>query len=144
MRRLRDAFDKPFRTKTGPTALSFASQQTIPQKDTITQASASKTNDPPVASSSRPGKARQEREPSPVWDIELDLNDDSPPPGQNEEKELTPPPSTQPRKRPVSPVWDIELDLNSDEEIEDVESTSRKRPRHDDMADDDFGSSTLP
>ena len=53
------------------------------------------------------------REPSPTWDIELDLN--SPEPEVPAKPLPTSGAST--RKRPPSPVWDIELDLN-DSDIE--------------------------
>lgn len=82
----------------------------------------------PLASASD----RLQREPSPTWEIELDLNDndfqDSLPtpktkivspaaslssPSSGDAEDIEPPPS-QPglRKRPSSPSWDIELDLN--------------------------------
>lgn len=60
------------------------------------------------------------REPSPPWDIELDLNDDmdSPsadPPAISKEAKNTKPSelsNKQATERYISPVWDIELDLN--------------------------------
>ncbi|OCH88873.1 DNA repair protein rad10 [Obba rivulosa] len=127
-KRLKDAFEKPFRTST-TTALPFPSQS---QGRLLSQASAAqsikgkeKARSPPTEPDAGPPikRPRQPREPSPMWDIELDLNgslsptpETGPPPQRSWP---TPAPiqktssgSGERRPRPPSPVWDIELDLN--------------------------------
>jgi hypothetical protein len=92
------------------------------------------------------------RDPSPVWDIELDLNDDALdwPSGNDAPIPLTRDPlvsrevgptPTAPRavvslvsgtKRPPSPVWDIELDLNVSDEDDmrmETDQPDRKKRR---------------
>lgn len=85
------------------------------------------------------------REPSPVWDIELDLNE-SPSPETGPLPQRSPslptgesavPINGAQKRPPPSPVWDIELDLNEDEVEE--HATARKRVRGDDA----FGAPSL-
>ena len=115
VKRIKDAFEKPFRGG-GVDTLPFTSQ--------------------PQAQPKRADKGKQRagapRPPSPVWDIELDL-DPTPPP--------SPPAPQGSRKRPQSPVWDIELDLNDS----DIEDAARKRHKPDDGAEDEdeFGTADL-
>lgn len=101
---------------------------------------------------------RAAREPSPVWDIELDLNGSpSPTPetGPAPHRSQLPSPSkalptrasstsetdinsTQSKKRPPSPVWDIELDLNESDEDNVMDNGSKKR-----KLDDTFGEPSI-
>jgi DNA excision repair protein ERCC-1 len=121
VRRIKDAFDKPFRNHATSAVFSVGSQvprgvgdevvsKSNGEKVSEVAASASKVilDSVPVQSSVKgkgKGKEPAQRSPSPVWDIELDL--DSPPPTASS----GPPP---PPPRGPSPVWDIELDLNDD------------------------------
>lgn len=127
VRRIKDAFEKPFypRSADGVStsdrltsaiqgkqkALSFSSQ--LPSQsgdDTLSR--------PPAAN----------RPPSPVWDIELDLNEDLNDYDSNLPS-IQPPPSKahEPPARTQSPVWDIELDLN--DSTSDNEGGTRKRKK---------------
>ncbi|KAI0342096.1 DNA repair protein rad10 [Trametopsis cervina] len=138
VRRLKDAFDKPFRNTA--TSVILPHSQRPSQLDeqplgNLSPAGANKGKDKeraPATSSDTTvtsTSAQRIREPSPVWDIELDLNDSpTPDPGT---APLTPLPQPS-RKRLQSPVWDIELDLN-DSDMEDV---SRKRRKGNDIGED--------
>lgn len=127
MKRIKDAFEKPFRSSTSNT-LPFPSQS---QNQADTPANIGRRVDKGKQRAEADVAPRPPREPSPVWDIELDLD-------------VTPPPSPLPaqdkpdtsRKRPSSPVWDIELNLNDS----DLEDSSRKRHKGDD---DGFGTTDL-
>lgn len=152
VRRIKDAFDRPFRNKAtsgvfsvgsqvprgaddavvpastgekfpevaGPTALSSKVLPVLPSaqcgvKDKAKEQALMRNQNPewgldsppPTASSGAP--SRPPREPSPVWDIELDLNDD-----EDLDCPPTSSPSTRPPREPL-PVCDIELDLNDDD-----------------------------
>lgn len=162
VRRIKDAFDRPFRNKATSGVFSVGSQLPRGADDAVVPASTGekfremaepaalsskalpvppselasaqcgikdKTKEqarmhnqnpecgldspPPTASSGPP--SRPPREPSPVWDIELDLNDD-----EDLDRPPTSGPSTRPPREP-SPVWDIELDLNDDDLYMDVD-----------------------
>lgn len=131
VKRLKDAFEKPFRTSStnaissqaqalSQTSASVAGPSTVDKgkgKETATN-TASEMAPPP-----RP------REPSPAWDIELDLND-FPSPGPDPPPSPRPPQPETSLKRPASPVWDIELDLNESDVDEDI---PRKRHKTGDM-----------
>ncbi|KAI9063687.1 DNA repair protein rad10 [Trametes sanguinea] len=138
-KRIQDAFNKPFRNKSTSTVpissqLQMQASQTQRSDKGKQRATDNGTDAPSNHVSQQAEGPRPPREPSPVWDIELDLND-SPEPTP----ESGPPPvnsaSSTARKRPPSPTWDIELDLNASEvEEEEVdgtedESRGRKRPR---------------
>lgn len=72
------------------------------------------------------------REPSPVWDIELDLNSPSPSPPLplRVSSPIQGPNQAQGKKRAASPVWDIELDLNgSDIEMDEDDGREKKRKK---------------
>lgn len=96
---------------------------------------------PPVvipSSSSAPKNGSQgssgarPREPSPVWDIELDLNSPSPSPPLplRVSSPIQGPTQAQGKKRAASPVWDIELDLNgSDIEMDEDDGREKKRKK---------------
>lgn len=142
VKRIRDAFEKPFRSS-ATSSLPFQSQsQSQSQKQRQENAHAA----PAVADKGKQKAqdvgARRPREPSPEWNFDLDF--DSPPASPS------PPPQPQnamegsqvSRKRPPSPVWDIELDLN-ESDVE--ESVTRKRHKggHDDEIDEEFGSANL-
>ncbi|EMD37394.1 hypothetical protein CERSUDRAFT_114066 [Gelatoporia subvermispora B] len=122
-RRMKDAFEKPFRTGT-TSALSFQPTQSKPASQAPASQSVKgkeRARTPPFEHESGPPmkRPRPPREQSPVWDIELDLNG-SPSPSPTPEsgpppQRISPAPPAQSeerRKRPQSPVWDIELDLN--------------------------------
>ncbi|KAI0798713.1 restriction endonuclease type II-like protein [Irpex lacteus] len=144
VKRLKDAFEKPFRTSSTVTSAIPFQGQRLSQPDAEPSASVAGTSNadkgkgkeratdtatsaaaPPSTSQTRP------REPSPAWDIELDLNDS---PSPNPPPAPRPPQPETSRKRPASPVWDIELDLN---ESDVDEETSRKRHKAGDMGVDD-------
>ncbi|KAG1895553.1 restriction endonuclease type II-like protein [Suillus fuscotomentosus] len=115
VRRIKDAFDKPFRNRATSAVFSVGSQVTrgagdevVSTSNDVTEpnaASGSKTisDSAPAQSGKGKGKEPAQRSPSPVWDIELDL--DTPPPVAS---------SGPPLPREPSPAWDIELDLNDD------------------------------
>ncbi|KAH9957569.1 restriction endonuclease type II-like protein [Russula dissimulans] len=135
--RLKDAFERPFRTGTtsalaNPSATASASVSALPPTDpssstTTTTSSAPTTAQHPSSSSSRTkaGNASEstgERAPAPdsMWDIDLDLNSPSPPPSLPETARnlLLPPQETtgpgpgpsSKRVREESPPWDIEVE----------------------------------
>jgi DNA excision repair protein ERCC-1 len=146
VRRIKDAFEKPFR-HSATSSITEVPAQVVPSQ------MKGKERAPSNITTVGPSAPRP-RQASPEWDIELDLNDDLTwPSGDEAPVSLTHPAPTArnvgptpaaPRpgmstrspisreasahgKRPSSPVWDIELDLNSDDEM-DVEP-ERKRPR---------------
>jgi DNA excision repair protein ERCC-1 len=79
VRRIKDAFEKPFRSNATSSVTFAASQYLAP-------ASSLYRTPTPVDVSAMKGKETEEklaphrRPPSPIWDIELDLNDSPPPP----------------------------------------------------------------
>ncbi|KAG1765015.1 restriction endonuclease type II-like protein [Suillus occidentalis] len=125
VRRIKDAFDKPFRNRATNAVFSVGSQVPRGAGDEVVSTSNAENvlevAEPKAASGSKAildsepaqigvkgkgkgkGKQSAQRSPSPVWDIELDL--DSPPPAMS---------SGSPPPREPSSVWDIELDLNDD------------------------------
>lgn len=133
--RMKDAFNHPFRDSPAGVKAHAAldtSGSFLPHTTSIESSAASresgkgkeKANDtgdypPPSSQLSR----RPARSPSPVWDIELDLNSPSPPVPRSPSGGAS---SERGRKRQASPVWDIELDLN-EEDLEDVERASKRR-----------------
>ncbi|KAI9511950.1 DNA repair protein rad10 [Russula earlei] len=131
--RLKDAFERPFRTGT-TSALALATVTAPPPPPPHTDPSSSSSSSaagaeaaPPPATIEHPG-SRSGAEPSqpnptgddgrralgsPAWDIELDLNSPSPsPPSAEEGPPRLPSSSTGPslskRVREESPPWDIE------------------------------------
>ncbi|KII92270.1 hypothetical protein PLICRDRAFT_37060 [Plicaturopsis crispa FD-325 SS-3] len=145
VRRIKDAFERPFRNGATSAVPSLPSQsQHSAEESGIETAETSKAgpraralqalkskgkgkekeNSGAASTSSRPA-----RSPSPVWDIELDLNEsDDPADGPPPESTAPVGGTARPSKRPASPVWDIELDLNSDED-EDVERGKKGKRR---------------
>jgi len=133
VKRVKDAFEKPFRNNaTSMIPSSFADASRLPATDSsgIPSSSTSGTSKGKERESSRTtspvpestSHARPPREPSPVWDIELDLDLDG-----NNSPESGPPPVTLSRQldavvnttkriRSPSPMWDIELDLNASDD----------------------------
>ncbi|KAI9456018.1 restriction endonuclease type II-like protein [Lactarius psammicola] len=107
--RLKDAFDRPFRTGTAGDALPVPGDGPSVSTSVSTPATAA----PALPSSSRGGgeSGGRTREDA-VWDIELDLNSPSPEPA----------PAKRAREERESPPWDIEIDegapLPSGDEIE--------------------------
>ena len=136
VRRMKDAFEKPFRNNVTST-IPFQSQQPAQggERDVETGGrSADKGKEKAMVPAAGDEPAfdswqRHPREPSPDWDIELDLNTSPPPASPSQavpaSAKAVADDRTESRKRPSSPVWDIELDLNGS----DVEDTSRKRHR---------------
>jgi len=96
VRRIKDAFEKPFY----PHAIGKDTSETMPSVGVH-----SGINQPKEAARTDIAQPKS-REPSPVWDIELDLN-----PSDIDAEE----PQDRPQERERSPVWDIELDLNPSE-----------------------------
>ncbi|KAI0635116.1 restriction endonuclease type II-like protein [Trametes polyzona] len=154
-KRIQDAFNKPFRnSSTSALPVSTQLQMRASQQAPASQPSnkgKERADAPPSSTTSaqeggpgnadqapeapRPPPAPRPREPSPVWDIELDLND-SPEPTP----ESGPAPLAGGRKRAPSPTWDIELDLNASDAEEgagtdqvdgegEKDGRGRKRPR---------------
>jgi DNA excision repair protein ERCC-1 len=123
VRRIKDAFDKPFRNRATSAVFSVGSQvprgagdevvSTSNGENVLEVAESKAASGSKAISDSGPaqigvkgkgkGKESVQRSPSPVWDIELDL--DSPPPAMS---------SGSPPPREPSSVCDIELDLNDD------------------------------
>lgn len=97
VKKLKDAFERPFRNNATTTTSFTSSQVTASQRPAVANSS---SLDPKSAPNPKP---RPPRPASPVWDMELDLDDELPASQQAES-------ST--RKRLTSPIWDIELDLN--------------------------------
>lgn len=145
VKRIKDAFEKPFRGN-GSAVLPFASQRQD-GNSSVDQRLAAKNKGKQRADADAP--TRLPREPSPVWDLELDLN--TPPPDE-QSRPPTPPPrtttidgDTSSRKRPPSPTWEIELDLNPSD-IEDAETApKRQKSGHpeNDNDNDDFGAADM-
>ncbi|KAI0701701.1 restriction endonuclease type II-like protein [Earliella scabrosa] len=149
-KRIQDAFNKPFRNSS-TSALPISTQLQLRASQQVSDESNSQNSkskgkeratDPNPENDEGPTASRPEtrmptpprpppaprprapKEPSPAWDIELDLNS-SPEPSA----ESGPPPV---RKRPPSPVWDIELDLNdsgTEDEDGDYRMDGRERKR---------------
>ena len=120
--RLKDAFERPFRTGT-------TSALTAPSASAPAPAPSASTNppSPPAPANSDPTSTEHPTQ-SPPWDIELDLNSPSPPPPPLSELtqarntlEAVPGPSK--RVREESPEWDIELGapLALDNDYEDLD-----------------------
>lgn len=159
MRRIVDAFDKPFRNK----ATSSLTQRQIQDASGVMEAEDGRIAEQPAredaamesgsakdmekekekttsktrrvhdygsaADMPPPPQSSSAREPSPAWDIELDLNAEeqhvdldprlvkkarAPANEQNRKHDGGEEAETR-RQRSPSPVWDIELDLNEDE-----------------------------
>ena len=112
VKRIKDAFERPFRNNATSLPYSSQPQASASTNDTTTATAPLDTTAGPSSqptSSQTDGPSRAPREPSPVWDLELDLNA-SPTP--------TPPPE-KPKDRPQrasSPKWDIEDDVDMDED----------------------------
>ena len=133
-KRIRDAFNKPFRNNS-TSALPISTQVQLRASQQAGDANSNGRVDELDAEAAdeydvraraptppRPPPAPRPRPPSPTWDIELDLNESSPEPTA----ESGPPPV---RKRPPSPTWDIELDLNDTDEDDPMDGRDKKRPR---------------
>ncbi|KIJ61300.1 hypothetical protein HYDPIDRAFT_96724 [Hydnomerulius pinastri MD-312] len=140
VRRIKDAFEKPFRNKATSSSFSLGTQPPTAQQTNITEAPQNTQPQPDSASSKAKGKQREipppasppyrpPRDPSPIWDIELDL-DSSPPPtapsGPKPTQDTTVVPER--RARSPSPMWDIELDLNEPEGVAAQPAPGRKEP----------------
>ncbi|EPQ57397.1 DNA repair protein rad10 [Gloeophyllum trabeum ATCC 11539] len=127
VRRMKDAFERPFRNS----ATSILSYTTSQPRASQNDKGEEKGKEPTVP----------DRDPSVLWDDDIDLGDFTTP-----APEPRPPPvncglvekepqkdadaASQRRKRPPSPVWDIELDLNpSDLDEGDAPNHPSKRRR---------------
>jgi DNA excision repair protein ERCC-1 len=131
VRRIKDAFEKPFRNNSTTSLNVSATQQPLlhsslrPRKEDLVAgpSSADKGKQKETEAPSR-----QARPPSPVWDIELDLNDENSSLATAESGplpiELTGKTS---KNRPQSPPWDIELDLNPSDEEEGKRDTNESQ-----------------
>ncbi|KAI0646264.1 restriction endonuclease type II-like protein [Trametes meyenii] len=146
-RRIQDAFNKPFRnnsTSALPVSTPLqlgASQRPVPSESESAPSAKGKERanghererrDPSPPAAPRPPPAprpRAPREPSPVWDIELDLNDSPEPTPESGPPPVAGQPPAGSRKRPPSPVWDIELDLNASDTEGDTETEARERKK---------------
>ncbi|OBZ68139.1 DNA excision repair protein ERCC-1 [Grifola frondosa] len=136
-KRIQDAFEKPFRNNV-TSALPFSARtQDKRSRGKEKEIDTQSPSQPATVASS--GKPRPPRPPSPVWDIELDLNN-SPSPTS----ETGPPPHRSPsinagnmgaQPHASSPLWDIELDLNDSQSEEDENKEKRKG--------DSFGKPTI-
>ncbi|CAL1706941.1 unnamed protein product [Somion occarium] len=124
VKRIKDAFEKPFRNN-ATSALPFAQfQPTSTTQVASTTAAEALAEGVLEVSTNEPAPSHPAREPRPVWDIELDLNESLPP-----SPESGPLPIRQvaigqklTRQRSPSPMWDIELDLDE----ADVEQSTAK------------------
>ncbi|THH30790.1 hypothetical protein EUX98_g3393 [Antrodiella citrinella] len=141
VKRIKDAFEKPFRNS-ATSALPFPSQQqtqTQLQPMPLAPAASSGGAGPSTAfisPSTRQTNLRDRedeylaprlrppREASPVWDIELDLNDSPPPPSP--QAGPSKPSTAGKRRRSPSIEWDIEGDVD---DIEEDADGPRKRPK---------------
>ena len=80
VRRIKDAFEKPFRSNATSSVTFVASQHLAPASGSSLYRTPT-----PMDGSDMEGKETEEklaphrRPPSPIWDIELDLNDSPPP-----------------------------------------------------------------
>jgi len=116
VRRIKDAFEKPFYPH--PVAMD----KRIPNLEVQS------LNKQPQAAHT-PQIQPKSREPTPIWDIELDLNpsDAETEPTGNTGPPLAPNTSGDHGRR-RSPTWDIELDLNNSEDsTSEMESPSKRR-----------------
>lgn len=118
MKKIKDAFEKPFRNN----ATSSLPSTFIPSTRSTFEASSSdvsiridqfksREKGKEQANDSSGPRSRPSRNPSPIWDLELDLDDE-----MNNSSESGPPPknksNTTRHSPPDSPAWDLELDLN--------------------------------
>ncbi|KAH7888765.1 restriction endonuclease type II-like protein [Phlebopus sp. FC_14] len=113
VRRIKDAFEKPFRNNATSATFSLGSQVAIPQATTSEVDEGAQLADLKGKGKEIPTRASTPaRSASPAWDIELNLNTRSLTPTNipNTAKFITTDPERRSRER--SPVWDIELDLN--------------------------------
>jgi len=124
--RLKDAFERPFRTSTTsalvPATTTTTTTSTAPSTSTAATALSTEreldTESRTPAAAAAATSQQQQHRPSPVWDIELDLNSPSPEPAPRDD----PPTRTaaaaaagsSKRSREASPPWDIELDSDDD------------------------------
>jgi DNA excision repair protein ERCC-1 len=100
--RLKDAFERPFRTRT-TSALAAPSTSAAAAAATPSASTNPPLPAPDPTSTERPAQ-------SPLWDIELDLNSPSPPPLSELTlaRDTTPGAGPSKRAREESPQWDIE------------------------------------
>lgn len=122
VKNIKNAFEKPFRNNATTSLAVLASQAKTDASNSQSTTTAPPANRPPATSNSKSkGKeravdlppaatsSRPIREPSPVWDIELDNSSPTSETGPLPETYTAP---SAPPVRAESPVWDIELDLN--------------------------------
>jgi DNA excision repair protein ERCC-1 len=95
VKNIKNAFEKPFRNQVTNTLASISASQTTKEGD----------NDGREKNGDKGQVGRRVREPSPVWDIEVD----GPSPVMDPKKDNNGGMAGR-RVREPSPVWDIELD----------------------------------
>ena len=129
VKKIKDAFEKPFRnhaTSTLPSIYNAANTSTVVCKKDKRKEKAAVQLDSSTTTPTWPP-----REPSPVWDIELDLDLDidapeggpfvsrAPEKGQNTKGNG--------EARSPSPIWDIELDLNGHDEEDNQDDKGKRK-----------------
>ncbi|EIN11327.1 DNA repair protein rad10 [Punctularia strigosozonata HHB-11173 SS5] len=153
VRRIKDAFEKPFRhhvTDSVPTTntLRSVAQSEFRADDAAAQTQIDEAYVRPSTSTASTSAPRPPRPRSPDWDMEFDslpIDDlealsDQPGPRPSRPEDSVRDTAAR-RKRSPSPIWDLELDLNpSDEEG----PPPKKRPKGPDAdAETSFGSNTI-
>ena len=114
--RLKDAFERPFRTST-TSALAPAMTTSAPSTSTAAAVLSTEREidtEPRTTTAAAPAAAisQEQRRLSPVWDIELDLNSPSPEPTSRDDpptRSAAAAAGSSKRPRGVSAPWDIEL-----------------------------------
>ncbi|TFK54415.1 hypothetical protein OE88DRAFT_1695777 [Heliocybe sulcata] len=168
VRRMKDAFEKPFRNQ-ATSITQYTTSQPRPSSSTSNQPRASVSQKPssqgPQSSSSHqaqpPSSAKEkgngidkqlrseDREQSIVWDTDIHVSEFTTPGPDPRPSTTTAPPSSSHsesksggKRRPPSPVWDIELDLNESDTEDDLRASKRPREDAPDEEDGGFGAPT--
>jgi DNA excision repair protein ERCC-1 len=131
VKKIKDAFEKPFRnnsTSTLPSTFEAGSSNEVIGHTNNGKSKGGETATHLPESSTTRDRPWPPREPSPIWDLELDLDLDA-----NVNTHPSPESGSPPVSRPTtksdgsgnvdlkregssSPIWDIELDLNGSDE----------------------------
>lgn len=110
VKRIKEAFEKPFHNKTANATLSLSNQVNVPPSTNT--ASVAPTRSLPKEKNKEVLSVTPRRTRSPVQDAELGSSISSPPPLSDMPDFTRETKPQRGRSRPASPVWDIELDLN--------------------------------